>query len=80
MAGPRRRTSRGPGEGRCLIRNWTGHQPRDVGPFGLRLNLESSDLDLSIGYPVDQRDTLITVLGPHTVFKGERKPGSPLRD
>ena len=56
-----------------LIRSWTGCQSRDVGSFGLRLNLETSDLDLGIGYPVDQRDTLTTVLGPHTVFKGERK-------
>jgi hypothetical protein len=56
-----------------LIRNWTGCQSRDVGSFGLRLNLETSDLDVGIGYPVDQRDTLISVLGPHTVFKGERK-------
>ncbi|MGH3869995.1 MAG: hypothetical protein ACRDSR_00520 [Pseudonocardiaceae bacterium] len=56
-----------------LIRGWTGCQSRDVGSFGLRLNLETSDLDLGIGYPVDQRDTLITMLGPHTVFKGERR-------
>ncbi|MGB6161731.1 MAG: hypothetical protein WCF33_09985 [Pseudonocardiaceae bacterium] len=56
-----------------LIHDWTGRQPRDVGAFRLRLNLETSDLDLGIGYPVDQRDTLITVLCPHTVFKGERK-------
>ncbi len=56
-----------------LIRGWTGCQSRDVGSFGLRLNLETSDLDLGIGYPIDQRDTLITTLGPHTVFKGERK-------
>jgi hypothetical protein len=55
-----------------LIRSWTGCQSRDVGSFGLRLNLETSDLDLGIGYPVDQRDTLITALGPHSVFKGER--------
>lgn len=56
-----------------LVREWTGRQSRDVGSFGLRLNLETSDLDLGIGYPVDQRDALITVLGPHTVFTGERK-------
>ncbi len=56
-----------------LVGDWTGRQSRDVGSFGLRLNLETSDLDLGIGYPVDQRDTLITALGPHTVFKGERK-------
>jgi hypothetical protein len=56
-----------------LIRGWTGCHSRDVGSFGLRLNLQTSDLDVGIGYPVDQRDTLITVLGPHTVFKGERK-------
>jgi hypothetical protein len=45
-----------------LVGEWTGQQSRDVGSFGLRLNLETSDLDLGIGYPVDQRDTLITVL------------------
>lgn len=59
-----------------LIRGWTGCQSRDVGSFGLRLNLETNDLDVGIGYPVDQRDTLITVLGPHTVFKGKRKTRS----
>ncbi len=56
-----------------LVGEWTERQSRDVGSFGLRLNLETSDLDLGIGYPVDQRDAMITVLGPHTVFKGERK-------
>lgn len=56
-----------------LIRSWTERQSRDVGSFGLRLNLETSDLDLGIGYPVDQRDALITTLSPHTVFKGERR-------
>jgi len=54
-----------------LIRSWTGHRSRDVGSFGLRLNLETSDLDLGVGYPLDQRNTLITELRPHTVFKGE---------
>ncbi len=33
----------------ALIEQWTGHQPRDVGSFGTRLNLETSDLDLGIG-------------------------------
>jgi hypothetical protein len=55
-----------------LIRGWTGREPRDVGSFGLRLNLETSDLDLGIGCPVEQRDTLFTLLAPHTSFKGER--------
>jgi hypothetical protein len=43
-----------------------------VGSFGLRLNLESSDVDLGIGYPVEQRDMLIAALVGHAVFKGER--------
>lgn len=56
----------------ALIRTWTGHDARDVGSFGLRLNLETSDLDLGIGYPVEQRDRLIAALDGHAVFKGER--------
>jgi len=55
-----------------LIREWTGRESRDVGSFGLRLNLESSDLDLGIGYPVEQRDVLIAALAGHAAFKGER--------
>ena len=55
-----------------LIREWTGRDSRDVGSFGLRLNLESSDLDLGIGYPVQQRDALATALVAHSSFKGER--------
>jgi hypothetical protein len=55
-----------------LIREWTGRDARDVGSFGLRLNLESSDLDLGIGFPVEQRDTLTAALAGHTSFKGER--------
>jgi hypothetical protein len=31
-----------------LIREWTGRDSRDVGSLGLRLNVESSDLDLGI--------------------------------
>lgn len=56
-----------------LIREWTGRQSRDVGSLGLRLNLETSDLDLGIGYPADQRDELVAALTPHASFKGERK-------
>jgi hypothetical protein len=55
-----------------LIREWTGRDSRDVGSFGLRLNLETSDLDLGIGCPVEQREALIARLAPNTVFKGER--------
>lgn len=55
-----------------LIREWTGHSSRDVGSFGLRLNLESSDLDLGIGYPVDQRGVLTAALDGRASFKGER--------
>ncbi|ACU37537.1 hypothetical protein [Actinosynnema mirum] len=56
----------------ALVREWTGCEPRDVGSFGLRLNLESSDLDLGIGYPAEDRQALIAALAPHTSFKGER--------
>lgn len=55
-----------------LIQHWTGHQPRDVGSFGIGLNLETSDLDLGIGYPVEQRDVLMKALADHTTFLGER--------
>lgn len=55
-----------------LIQEWTGRASRDVGSFGLRLNLESSDLDLGIGYPVDQRASLVEKLADYTSFKGER--------
>jgi hypothetical protein len=56
----------------ALIQDWTGHPSRDVGSFGLRLNLETSDLDLGIGYPAEQRDRLIAALDGVAVFKGER--------
>jgi hypothetical protein len=54
------------------IAGWTGRAPRDVGSFGLRLNLATSDLDLGIGYPPEDRDRIMRALGPHGVFKGER--------
>ncbi|GAA3766487.1 hypothetical protein [Salinactinospora qingdaonensis] len=56
-----------------LVYEWTGRQARDVGSFGTRLNLESSDLDLGIGFPVAEREHLIAALKPHTEFKGERQ-------
>ncbi len=56
-----------------MIRGWTGCDSRDVGSFGLQLNLETSDLDLGIGYPVDRRDELAGALAAHAEFKGERK-------
>lgn len=55
-----------------LIEERTGRVPRDVGSFGTRLNLETSDLDLGIGYPVDDRDALMAILAAHTEFLGER--------
>jgi hypothetical protein len=55
-----------------LIGQWTGRQPRDVGSFGTRLNLETSDLDLGIGYPVEDRGGLMATLASHTEFLGER--------
>lgn len=55
------------------IRAWTGQVPRDVGSFGLRLNLATSDLDLGIGYPPVERERIMRVLGRHGVFKGERQ-------
>ncbi|MGB6164195.1 MAG: hypothetical protein WCF33_12670 [Pseudonocardiaceae bacterium] len=54
------------------IREWTGRDSRDVGSFGLRLNLESSDLDLGIGYPIEHRASLTAALAGHSSFKGER--------
>lgn len=55
-----------------LIEGWTGRVPRDVGSFGTRLNLETSDLDLGIGFPVDGRAGLMTTLAADTDFLGER--------
>jgi hypothetical protein len=55
-----------------FIRRWTGCQPRDVGSFGTGLNLETSDLDLGIGYPVEARDGLMAALAGHAEFLGER--------
>ncbi len=55
-----------------LIRQWTGQMPRDVGSFGTRLNLETSDLDLGIGYPVEDRGGLMATLAAHAGFLGER--------
>ncbi|WP_066374670.1 hypothetical protein [Herbidospora mongoliensis] len=56
-----------------LVESWTGCVPRDVGSLGIQLNLESSDLDLGIGYPVAGRDGLMAALAPHVVFKDERR-------
>jgi hypothetical protein len=44
------------------------------------LNLETSDLDLGIGYPVERREELISLLAPNTVFKGERVTRFPAAD
>ena len=66
------RLSRVRGEASGMIEAWTGRTPRDVGSFGTRLNLETSDLDLGIGYPVEDRDQLMAVLAPHATFLGER--------
>lgn len=60
-------------EASTLIEQWTGRTPRDVGSFGTRLNLETSDLDLGIGFPVEQRDDLMRALADRTRFLGERK-------
>ncbi|MGH3720867.1 MAG: hypothetical protein ACRDRI_18870 [Pseudonocardiaceae bacterium] len=68
------------GKAVSLIREWTGRDSRDVGSFGLRLNLESSDLDLGIGYPVERREALIALLAPKTAFKGERVTRFPAAD
>ncbi|WP_234443731.1 hypothetical protein [Streptomyces sp. NRRL B-24484] len=56
-----------------MIRELTGREPRDVGSLGTRLNLETSDLDLGIGYPEDDRDHLMQVLADRATFLGERK-------
>lgn len=63
-----------------LIQKWTGQDSRDVGSFGLRLNLETSDLDMGIGYPVERREELIALLAPNTVFKDERVTRFPAAD
>lgn len=61
------------GRASALITEWTGRTPHDVGSFGTRVNLESSDLDLGIGYPVAEREELMAALEGRAVFKGERK-------
>lgn len=55
-----------------MIGEWTGRVPRDVGSFGTGLNLETSDLDLGIGYPVEARPALMSTLAGCTDFLGER--------
>ncbi|MEZ0077226.1 hypothetical protein [Planotetraspora sp. GP83] len=47
--------------------------PRDVGSFGIQLNLETRDLDLGIGSPVDGRQKLMAALSSHAAFKDERR-------
>jgi hypothetical protein len=59
-------------EASARIEEWIGHTPRDVGSFGTRLNLETSDLDLGIGYPVEQREVLMKALEGRARFLGER--------
>ncbi|WNI18053.1 hypothetical protein [Actinacidiphila sp. ITFR-21] len=56
-----------------LIEQWTGHAPRDVGSFGTGLNLETSDLDLGIGYPAQDRGRLREALEDKAKFLGERR-------
>ncbi|HEY8985334.1 MAG TPA: hypothetical protein VIU15_37880 [Streptomyces sp.] len=62
-------------EASSLIREWTGYTPRDVGSFGTRLNLETSDLDLGIGFPVERRGDLMQALvgEGRAAFLGERQ-------
>lgn len=55
-----------------LITSWTGRTPRDVGSFGTKVNLDTSDLDLGIGYPIADRAHLTQALAGHATFKGER--------
>jgi hypothetical protein len=55
-----------------LITSWTGRTPRDVGSFGTKVNLDTSDLDLGIGYPVADRAQLMEALARRAAFKGER--------
>lgn len=55
-----------------LIIRWTGRTPRDVGSFGTQVNLDSSDLDLGIGCPVNQRGMLTAALEGRATFRGER--------
>ena len=56
----------------AMIQDWTGRVPRDVGSFGTGLNLETSDLDLGVGFPVDDRAALMDMLAGQAEFLGER--------
>lgn len=55
-----------------LVRSWTGRIPRDVGSFGIQTNLETSDLDLGIGFPMSDREYLLAAMSAYASFKGER--------
>lgn len=56
-----------------MVTQWTGRVPRDVGSFGIGLNLEASDLDLGIGLAPEQRPELFEALEGHARFLGERQ-------
>jgi hypothetical protein len=55
-----------------LITSWTGRTPRDVVSFGIKVNLDTSDLDLGIGYPVADQAQLMEALAGRAAFRGER--------
>ena len=53
------------------VQTWTGCTPRDIGSFALRTNLPGSDLDVGIGIPPGNHDSLIDALeGGRAVFLG----------
>lgn len=56
-----------------MIFQWTLCSAIDVGSFGLKLNLASSDLDLAIGVDASQRSKKIDVLKSYCKYKGERR-------
>ena len=55
-----------------MIQAWAGRTPRDVGSFGTRVKLDSSDLDLGIGCAVEDRPALLSAVDGRATVKGER--------
>ena len=56
-----------------LVREWTGRDGIDVGSFGTRVNLETSDLDVGIGVAVADRPALRAALEGKAEFIAERR-------
>lgn len=56
-----------------LVEGWTSYTPINVGSFGLRLNLDASDIDLAIGVPDTDLARVLKRLASEVTFKAERQ-------